>query len=113
MRCLIHQAERCVFCVWFASGDIVKVRAAASRAARVAETDGLPPNPAARPADPPPPPLSSEPRFHWVRAMKACPARVKAGCGCQGRYECRLREMAEVSPEDCRICLTTRETTRE
>jgi hypothetical protein len=58
-----------------------------------------------------PAPSKYEPRA--TEAIESCPARVKAGCGCAGRFECRLREMAVVSPEDCRICLTTREPTRD
>jgi hypothetical protein len=64
-------------------------------------------------APPPTPPTPPSPRFRWMRALKACPSRVRAGCGCNGRFECRLREMAEVSLEDCRICLEARETARE
>lgn len=47
-------------------------------------------------------------RFGWTQAMLACPARVKVGCGCQTHHECRARELAPVTPEDCRRCLESR-----
>lgn len=109
--CRIHQAEHCVYCVWLASGDPVKIHAAASRAARVAAG----PQPISYDGYRPENSVATEPatvdhrnRFRWVKAMKACGARVKAGCGCQDRFECRLREHAVVSPEECRVCLETR-----
>lgn len=73
MTCDLHATSRdCIFCQWAASGDPVKVRAAAGRAARVANrgepASGSPP----RPAKPP-----SRAGRDWKTRMRACPARFK------------------------------------
>lgn len=107
MICDTHDARQpCPYCEWAASGDPVKVRSAAGRAARVA---GKPSESPPKPSEPNPSATpKSSPRFRWVKAMKLCGARVRVGCGCNGEIYCRARELARVTPEDCRVCLQTR-----
>ena len=107
MRCEVHGSPvPCTFCEWAASGLPRKVRGAAARAARVADPSYSTNRPISLISEPP-----LEPRFTWLKHMTTCPARVRHGCGCNGLYQCRVREYATVRPDDCRQCIQARSLT--
>lgn len=79
------------FCEWAAAGDPVHLAHIRARSAA-----GPAPPPSDRPA--------VGESLARVRAVKACPFRAAAGCGC-GAAKCSLRGGQPVSWPDCFACI--------
>lgn len=106
MTCNIHNPrldKPCPWCAWAASNDQSLIDAASRRAARIAD-----PEYATKSGN-----LQITPggnSFSWLAKAKECQSRIRVGCGCSGTWQCRVREMAAVSLEDCRKCIASRDT---
>lgn len=109
MTCSSHQSPKpCPYCDWAASGDPVKITAAANRALRVAGLPVPPPAPIVvdRPPRRPTPGLARTKAVHAL--SRECPARYRESCGCAEPYRCNVRERATVTQGDCEQCLVAR-----